>query len=402
MAAPRLTGRTRARNARDAQDLAAGTGREVVHRGRARLGKRTKLLVRRVKPGDIPVIDHEDIDRVAADDLVARGVRCVLNAACSSSGRYPNPGPTILTDAGIHLVDVPDADLFELIEDGDALIVRGGDIYRDGRLVASGEVLDREQAHRAHERARQRIGEALAGFAENTIEHILEERELLAGRIELPDFDTSFRDRPALVVVRGVDHQKDLRILRGYLRDVRPVLVAVDGGADALLDDGFKPHMIVGDMDSASDAALRSGAELVVHAYPDGRAPGRERLDRLGLPYKVVPAPATSEDVAMLIAAEKGAELIVAVGSHFNLVEFLDKARNGMSSTFLTRLRVGEILVDAKGVSRLYRPSAGRGPLIVVTLAALLVLAVVVVTSPTLGQFLDLVWLKLQILLGIK
>ncbi|HYZ29492.1 MAG TPA: putative cytokinetic ring protein SteA [Thermoleophilaceae bacterium] len=402
MAAPRLTGRARARNGRYAQDLRAESAREVVHRGRARLGKRTKLLVRRLKPGDIPVIDHADIDRVAADDLVARGVRCVLNAACSSSGRYPNPGPMILTEAGIHLVDVPQADVFKLIEDGDQLTVRGGEIYRDGKLIATGEVLGREQAHRSLERARQRIGEALAAFAENTIEHIRDERELLAGRIQLPEFKTSFRDKPALVVVRGVDHQKDLRILRPYVRDVRPVLVAVDGGADALIDDGFTPHMIVGDMDSATDAALRSGAELVVHAYPDGRAPGRERLDRLGLAYKVVPAPATSEDVAMLIAAEKGAELIVAVGSHFNLVEFLDKARNGMSSTFLTRLRVGEILVDAKGVSRLYRPSAGRGPLIIVTLAAMLVLAVVIVTSPTLGQFLDLVWLKIQILLGIK
>jgi uncharacterized membrane-anchored protein len=402
MAAPRLTGRARARNGRYAQDLRAESAREVVYRGRARLGKRTKLLVRRLKPGDIPVIDHADIDRVAADDLVARGVRCVLNAACSSSGRYPNPGPMILTEAGIHLVDVPQADVFKLIEDGDQLTVRGGEIYRDGKLIATGEVLGREQAHRSLERARQRIGEALAAFAENTIEHIRDERELLAGRIQLPEFKTSFRDKPALVVVRGVDHQKDLRILRPYVRDVRPVLVAVDGGADALIDDGFTPHMIVGDMDSATDAALRSGAELVVHAYPDGRAPGRERLDRLGLAYKVVPAPATSEDVAMLIAAEKGAELIVAVGSHFNLVEFLDKARNGMSSTFLTRLRVGEILVDAKGVSRLYRPSAGRGPLIIVTLAAMLVLAVVIVTSPTLGQFLDLVWLKIQILLGIK
>ncbi|HEX4732849.1 MAG TPA: putative cytokinetic ring protein SteA [Thermoleophilaceae bacterium] len=402
MAAPRLTGRSRSRNGRRAQDLRAEPAREVVHRGRAKLGKRTKLLVRRLKPGDIAVIDHQDIDRVAADDLVELGVRCVLNAASSSSGRYPNPGPTILTDAGVHLVDVPDAALFELLEDGQHLVVREGEIYRDDELVATGTVVDREEAHRAHERARQRIGEALADFAENTIAHMRDERELLAGSIDLPEFTTAFRDRTVLVVVRGVEHQKDLRILRPYVRDVKPVLVAVDGGADALMSDGFTPHMIVGDMDSASDAALRSGAELVVHAYPDGRAPGRERLDRLGLAYKVVPAPATSEDVAMLIAAEKGAQLIVAVGTHFNLVEFLDKARDGMSSTFLTRLRVGEILVDAKGVSRLYRPSAGRGPLIVVTLAALLVLVVVVVTSPTLGQFLDLVWLRLQILLGLK
>jgi uncharacterized membrane-anchored protein len=402
MAAPRLTGRSRSRNGRRVEEIRAEPARDAVHRGRARLGKRTKLLVRRLKPGDIAVIDHEDIDRVAADDLVARGVRCVLNAACSSSGRYPNPGPMVLTDAGVHLVDVPDGRLFDVLEDGGEVTVLGAEIYRGDELVATGEVLDREAVHRAHEVARQRIGEALAVFAENTLEHMREERELLAGRIDLPEFTTQFRDRTVLVVVRGVDHQKDLRILRPYVRDVRPVLVAVDGGADALMSDGFTPHMIVGDMDSASDAALRSGAELVVHAYPDGRAPGRDRLDRLGLPYKVVPAPATSEDVAMLIAAEKGAELIVAVGTHFNLVEFLDKARAGMSSTFLTRLRVGEILVDAKGVSRLYRPSAGRGPLIIVTLAALLVLVVVVVTSPTLGQFLDLVWLRLQILLGLK
>jgi uncharacterized membrane-anchored protein len=402
MAAPRLTGRSRARTARRAQELRVDTTRDVLHRGRARLGKRTKLLVRRLKPGDIAVIDHEDIDRVAADDLVARGVRCVLNAASSSSGHYPNAGPMILTDAGVHLVDFPDVHLFELLDDGQEIVVNGGDVYRGGELLATGHVLDPEAVHRSNEHARQRIGEALAAFAENTIEHIRDERELLAGRIQLPEFATPFRDRAVLVVVRGVDHQKDLRILRPYVRDVKPALIGVDGGADALLADGFIPHMIVGDMDSASDGALRCGAELVVHAYPDGRAPGRARLDRLGLPYKVVPAPATSEDVAMLIAAEKGAELIVAVGSHFNLVEFLDKARAGMSSTFLTRLRVGEILVDAKGVSRLYRPSAGRGPLVVVTLAALLVLVVVVATSPTLGQFLDLVWLKLQILLGLK
>jgi uncharacterized membrane-anchored protein len=402
MAAPRLTGRGRTRAARRAPEVRAETARSLPHRGRVRLGKRTKLLVKRLQPGDIAVIDHRDIDRVAADEIVAAGVRCVLNAAPSSSGRYPNPGPMVLTDAGVHLVDVTGVDLFEVLQDGQRVVVENGQVFRDGQLVAEGNVLDGEAVHRAYEHARNRIGDALAAFAENTLAHMLDERELLAGRIELPELRTRFRDRPALVVVRGVDHQKDLRILRPYVRDVRPVLVAVDGGADALLAEGFKPHLIVGDMDSASDDALGCGAELVVHAYPDGRAPGRDRLDRLGLAYKVVPAPATSEDVAMLIAAEKGAELIVAVGSHFNLVEFLDKARNGMSSTFLTRLRIGEILVDAKGVSRLYRPSAGRGPLITVTLAAILVLAVVVATSPTVGWFLDLVWLKIQILLGLQ
>jgi uncharacterized membrane-anchored protein len=369
--------------------------------GSARLGKRTKRLVKRLGPEDIAVIDHEDIDRVSGEDLAATGVRCVVNVARSSSGRYPNQGPLILAHAGIHLVDAPGAPLFDALGDGDELVVRGARILRDGELVAEGEAQTVDRIERDQEQARSRIGEALEAFAENTMTHIREERELLAGEIELPDFETDFRDRPVLIVVRGPGHKRDLAILRPYVRDTRPALVAVDGGADAILEEGFKPDMIVGDMDSATDASLKCGAELVVHAYPDGRAPGRERLEKLGLGFKVVPAPATSEDVAMLIAGEKGAELIVMVGSHFNLFEFLDKNRRGMSSTFLTRLRMGEILVDAKGVSRLYQPAAGRGPMLVVAGGALVAFIVAVVTSD-LGQFLDLVWLKLQILVGLE
>ena len=397
MAVSRLTGRSK--RARTREDTAA---REGVFEGPARLGKRTKRLVGGLRPEDIAVIDHEDIDRVSAEDLVTSGVRCVLNAARSSTGRYPNVGPLVLVEGGVHLVDLPGQAVFDVLKDGERIAVRGDTVLRGGEPVLEGEVQELEAVRHAHDRQRLKLGEALEAFAENTMSHIREERELLAGRLPLPDFETSFRDRPCLIVVRGVGHQKDLRILRPYVRDQRPVLLAVDGGADAILEQGLEPDMIVGDMDSASDGALRSGAELVVHAYPDGRAPGRERLDRLGLPYKVVPAPATSEDVAMLVAAEKGAELIVMVGSHFNLMEFLDKNRKGMSSTFLTRLRVGEILVDAKGVSRLYRPSAGGGPIAVVALAAFATFVVIVIASPNLGDFLDLVWLKLQILLGLE
>jgi uncharacterized membrane-anchored protein len=385
---------------RDGDNGAAPAAEEFA--GPVRLGKRTKRLVKRLGAGDIAVIDHDAIDRVSGEDLVVSGVRCVLNVSTSASPRYGNQGPVIMTEAGIHLVDMPGAPLFDVLKDGEHATVRGNQLLRGDELVWEGEVQDREAVTRAYEAGRRGIGEAITAFAENTMTHIREERELVSGNLDLPDFDTTFRDRPALVVVRGVDHKKDLRTLRPYVRDRKPVLIGVDGGADAILDEGFAPDLIVGDMDSATDRVLRSGAELVVHAYPDGRAPGRDRLDEMGLPYRVVPAPATSEDVAMLIAAEKGAELIVTVGSHFNLVEFLDKNREGMSSTFLTRLRIGEILVDAKGVSRLYRPSAGRGPIVIVTLAALVTLVIVVATSPSLGPLLDLVWLKLQILLGLK
>jgi uncharacterized membrane-anchored protein len=379
--------------------------------GSVRPGRKTKLLVKHLVPGDIALVDHLDIDRVSAEELIAAKVAAVINCRPSSSGTYPNLGPQLLVEAGIVLVDLPDDALFDAVSDGDPIVIdmhrddQGRDraeIVRRGELLAAGEVLDLRRVHFETEARRREVGEALERFARNTIDHMREERELLAGRIQLPRFTTDFRDRSTLLVVRGVGHQRDLRALRPFIRDKRPVLVAVDGGADALLESGLKPHMIVGDMDSASESALRCGAELVVHSYPDGRAPGRHRLEELGLPFKLVPAPGTSQDVALLIAAEKGARLIVSVGSQFNLVEFLDRNRKGMSSTFLTRLRVGEILVDAKGVSRLYQPRPGLTPLLLVICAGLIAMAAVIGLTPALRDVVELLWLKLQILFGAR
>ncbi len=382
-----------------ATSTASAPSREVA--GVARLGKRTKHLVKRLRPGDVAIVDHRDLDRVSGEDLVACGVAGVVNCSPSSSGSYPNMGPLLVAQAGIALVDVPGDGLFERLHDGDPIVLRGGEVWCRGERVASGQLLAVERIQADTDQRRAEIGEALEAFAHNTVQYMLEERDLLAGRIELPRFDTDFRDRPALIVVRGVDHKRDIKALRPYIRDVRPVLVGVDGGADALLQEGFKPDMIVGDMDSAAEATLRCGAELVVHAYPDGRAPGRAYLQQLGLDHKTVPAPGTSQDIAMLIAAEKGAELLVSVGSHFNLVEFLDKNRRGMASTFLTRLRVGEILVDAKGVGRLYRPRPGVAPIGLLAVTGLLVLLAVILLTPGLHDVADLLWLKLQVLLGI-
>jgi uncharacterized membrane-anchored protein len=370
--------------------------------GPVRLGKRTKHLVKRLRPGEIAVIDHRDLDRVSGEDLVATGVAAVINCSPSSSGSYPNMGPLLLVQAGIALIDAPGAPLFDKLRDGDGVTLRGGEIWRGRELLATGDLQEPEAVAAATEEHRREIGDALEQFAQNTVEHMVQERELLAGRLELPRFATDFRDRPVVIVVRGVDHKKDLRALRPFIRDVRPALVGVDGGADAIIEEGFKPDMIVGDMDSATEPTLRSGAELVVHAYPDGRAPGRDHLEKLGLRYKLVPAPGTSQDIAMLIAAEKGAQLLVSVGSHFNLVEFLDKNRRGMSSTFLTRLRIGEILVDAKGVSRLYRPAPSKTLLMLLLVTGFVVLAAIVWKTPGLHDVADLLWLKLQVLLGIE
>jgi uncharacterized membrane-anchored protein len=376
-----------------------------------RPGRKTKLLVKHLVPGDIALVDHLDIDRVSAEELIAAGASAVLNCSPSSSGTYPNLGPQLLVEAGILLLDLPDDSLFGKLSDGEPITVRTGatageavtgEVLRRGESLARGDVLDLGRISRETELRRSEIGEALERFANNTIAHMREERELLSGRIQLPRFATDFRDRSTLVVVRGVGHQRDLRALRPFIRDMRPLLIAVDGGAEALLEAGMTPDMIVGDMDSAGEAALRCGAELVVHSYPDGRAPGRHRLEELGLAFKLVPAPGTSQDVAMLIAAEKGARLIVSVGSQFNLVEFLDRNRKGMSSTFLTRLRIGEILVDAKGVSRLYRPRPGLTPLLVVIGAGVIAMVAVVAMTPALRDVAELLWLKIQLLAEVR
>jgi uncharacterized membrane-anchored protein len=369
--------------------------------GTARLGRRTKDLVKRLDASDVAVIDHRNLDRIAAEELVACGVRAVINVSPSSDGSYPNVGPLTLVRAGVPLVDVQGPELFERLKDGDSVALEGGRIRVGDEVVAEGRLLEADELSKQLDEQRRRIDRALHDFTENTMAHIREEGALLSGTIDFPETRTSFRDRHALIVVRGTDHLKDLRALRAYIRDVRPVLVGVDGGGDAIVKEGMKPDVVLGDMDSAREQTLRSGAELIVHAYPDGTAPGADRLRELGLDYTVVPAAGTSQDVAMLLASEKGASLIVSVGAHFNLVEFLDKQRSGMSSTFLTRLRIGETLVDAKGVSRLYNPGLGLAQMALFFGVAALLLVVVVLTTPALQDLFDLLWLKIKVVLGL-
>ncbi len=355
---------------------------EVV--GTAKLGRRTKDLVKRLRPGDLAIIDHVDLDRVSAEELADSGVRAVVNVSPSSSGRFPNPGPLELVRAGVCLVDTPGADLFEQVSEGETLTVRSGSLWRNGTRLAEGVELTEAKLAVALTDQRSRVTEALEAFADNTLRHLRDEGKLLADGIDFPQLQTRFRDRHAVVVARGPGYKRDLRIVRPYIRNFKPVLLAVDGGADALLEMGLKPHVIVGDFDSVSDAALQCGAELLVHAYADGRAPGADRLTELGLPFATVSAPGISEDIALLLAHDRGAELIVAVGTHFNLVEFMERNRDGMASTFVTRLKVGEALVDAKGVSRLAPGRIGIWPLVVVAVTGITVAVVAILVSPAL------------------
>jgi uncharacterized membrane-anchored protein len=354
--------------------------------GPARVDPRTKALTKRLRPGDIAVIDHLDIDRVSAEALVACQPAAVLNAARSTSGRYPNLGPEIIVGAGIPLVDDLGPDVMSITE-GHTLRLEDGHVYDGERLVAEGVEQTPATIERNLEEARAGLSVQLEAFAANTMDYLRRERDLLLDGVGVPDISTRIDGRQVLIVVRGYHYKEDLATLRPYITEYRPVLIGVDGGADAILEAGYRPDLIVGDMDSVSDRALGCGAEIVVHAYRDGRAPGVDRIVELGVPHVVFPATGTSEDVAMLLADDKGAELIVAVGTHATLVEFLDKGRSGMASTFLTRLRVGSKLVDAKGVSRLYRHRISNAQLVLLVLAGLLALGVALAATEA-GQTL--------------
>jgi len=358
--------------------------------GVARLDRRTKDLTKRLNQGEIAVIDHTDIDRVAADALVARGVSAVVNAALSISGRYPNLGPDILARNNIPILDNVGADIFSKVKEGTRVRVDGECLYVGDRMVAEGRHLDEAAIAVAMEEAKAGLSTQLEAFAANTMEYMKRERALLLDGVGVPDIKTDMDGHHVLIVVRGYDYKEDLAHLRSYIRDYRPVLIGVDGGADALREAGYKPAIIVGDMDSVADETLRCGAEVIVHAYADGRAPGLPRVQDLGVQAITFPATGTSEDIAMLLADAKGATLLVAVGTHATLVEFLDKGRGGMASTFLTRLRVGAKLVDAKGVSRLYKSRISSSALVFLVLAAFVAIGAVLAVSTAGRTYLDL------------
>jgi uncharacterized membrane-anchored protein len=353
--------------------------------GVARVDRSTKRLVKRLRPGDVAVINHEDLDRVAAETLVDAGPVAVVNAAPSITGRYPNLGPRLLCQAGIPLVD------------GVRVTVDGARVMVGEAVVATGVRQTESSVDAALDGARANMGVALERFVANTVEYVHQEIELLTGDLDLPEVRPEIAGHHVLIVVRGIDYREDLSLLQqsGYLRGERPVLIGVDGGADALLEVGAVPDVIIGDFDSVSERALRCGAQLIVHGYTDGRAPGAKRLDDLGLPYTVFSAPGTSEDIAMLLAHEQGAELMVAVGTHNSMVEFLDKGRAGMASTFLVRMKVGDSLVDAKGVSRLYGSSVRTRDLAWMILAAVFTLAVALMLSEPVRLVLRAFWRSL-------
>ena len=362
----------------------------------ARLDRRTKNLTRRLQPGDIAVIDHADLDRVSAESLLRCNVAAVVNVAPSITGRYPNLGPQLLVEAGVPLIDDVGPDVFDKITEGREVRLDGDTLYSGETIIAKGTVQTVASVVAAMVKAKAGLADQIRAFMANTVEYIGRDFEELIDGIPIPDLRTKLEGKHALVVARGYRHREDLQALRAYIREFKPVMVAVDGGADALLDAGYRPDLIVGDMDSISDRALTCGAEIVVHAYPDGRAPGRSRVEALGLESVLCPATGTSEDVALLLSDEAGARLIVAVGMRFTLVEFLDKGRPGMASAILTRMRVGDKIVEPKGVSRLYQSRVSTSWLVVLVLAALATIVVSLWFLPVGHDLITLIGLRLS------
>jgi uncharacterized membrane-anchored protein len=363
--------------------------------GTVRLDRRTPSLLRRLRPGDIAVVDHLDLDRANAEALVDCGVVAVVNASPFISGRYPNLGPELLARSGVVMVDDVGADVFTNLRDGSTVRVLDGDVLVGENVVVSGHELGGEEIGTLMEDARSGLSTQLQSFTHNTTEFLRREQELLLHGQGVPETRTVIAGRPVVVVVRGYDYREDLRGLRRFIREQRPVLVGVDAGADALLAAGHRPDIVVigedglahgstaGDRGSTvSDKALRASREVVLHADRVGRALGGDRLERLGVRHQTLSASGTSEDVALLLADVRGASLIIAVGSHATLDEFLDRQRAGLASTFLTRLRVGPKLVDAKGVPQLYAGRVRLWHLALVLLAGLLALGVAIAATP--------------------
>ncbi|QGT98977.1 Hypothetical protein SYNTR_0384 [Candidatus Syntrophocurvum alkaliphilum] len=370
-------------------------------KGKARLDKRTKNIVTRLRKNEIAIISHDDIDEVAANSLIDIRPSAIVNTEPSITGRYPAKGVYKILKAGIPVLDEVGEEIFENVKEGNHIEIRMDKVFLGSNCIAKGQELILDDVEKKLKIASENIKEELDNFVDNTLEYAKKEKEILLGNINVPYLETNMLNRHVLVIVRGSSYKEDLKAINSYIKEEDPAIIAVDGGADAALEFGIKPDVIVGDMDSVSDEALKSGAELIVHAYSDGNAPGLERLQELGVDSKVFSMPGTSEDMAMILAWEHGASLIVAVGTHSNMIDFLEKGRKGMASTFLVRLKVGSILVDARGVSQLYKQSLHTKYLIQLLVAALIPIAIILWISPSTQPFFRLIALQIKLLFNI-
>lgn len=370
-------------------------------KGRVKKDKKTKNLTKRLKSGDIALICHKDLDEIGASSLVEKKVKCVINTDKTISGRYPNQGPSILLKANIPLFEVYDDSLFELIKDGETIEIVDNQIVQKGKHIGEVELLNEEKIKEQLGIGYDNLERELDRFIENTLDYAKKEKGLVTGKVIIPVIKTKLNNRHALIVVRGKDYKRDLAAIQAYIHEMNPILIGVDGGGDALIEFGYVPDIVIGDMDSISDKCLRLSKEIIVHAYPNGEAPGLDRVNKLGLEAVIFPSPGTSEDIALLLAYDNDVDLIVAVGTHNNMIDFLEKGRSGMASTFLVRLKVGSKLVDAKGVNKLYRSHLKLKHVVGIGIAALIPIIVITMMFPPMKELLQLIRIRLKIMFGL-
>lgn len=350
--------------------------------GIARIERRPDDVLRRVRTGDIAVIDHADLDRRTAEALVSAGVIGVVNAAPSISGRFPNLGPDVLLSAGIVLVDSVGAEFARQIKDGTRIRLHEGGVFVGEREVGRGTAQDADSVADLLIEAKAGMSAQLEAFSANTIEFLRRERTLILDGIGVPELSASLEGRQVLVLAPGYGHIDDLKRLRKYIREYRPVLIGVESGADVLREAGHKPDIIVGDPDIISTETLKCGAELVIPAHLDGHAPGLERIQDLGIGAVTFPASGNPEDLALLLADAHKASLVVTVGFHATLGEFLDSGRSGSNpSTFLTRLRMGSKIIDGRAVATLQRSRTPTSAVALLIVSVLLVAVVALLVS---------------------
>jgi uncharacterized membrane-anchored protein len=369
-------------------------------KGIIKKGKRTKELVKTLSQGDIALIKHKDIDEVAAESLSDSKIKAVINIEEYISGKYPNKGPALLLEKGIPLFQM-NPRFFEIINNGEKVYIKDDYLYNKNGYLTALKRLSKTDIDRKINIASNNFQNQLSIFIDNTLSHAMDEKSIIVTDLNLPSIDTNIKNKHVLVVSRGHNYKQDLLAIENYIREIKPIIVGVDGGADILIDYGLKPDVIVGDMDSISDRALLTPCEIIVHAYSDGKAPGLKRVKDLGLSAKVIPATGTSEDLALLMAYQLGAKLIVAVGSHSNMIDFLEKGRNGMASTLLVRMKIGSILVDAKGVSLLYKRDSVSLYVSAIIASSLIPLAIVLLRFPPLYGLVKLLVLKFRLMTGL-
>lgn len=356
--------------------------------GPARVDRNTRRLLQRVGPGDVVVLDEMDLDRLTADRLVQAGVAAVVNASPSISGRYPNLGPEVLVANGILLLDAVSSDVFTKIKDGAKVRIDGTVVYADKlakkepeALVEGIELTELSIAERMIE-ARNGLADHLEAFSGNTIEFIRTESSLLIDGIGVPDVVVDMGKRSVVVVGDGPDHVEDLKRIKPFIKEYAPILIGVGRGADTLTRNGYRPDLIVGDPEEITATTLKCGAEVILPADTDGHAKGLERIQDLGIGATTFPSSGAPADLALLLADHHGASLIVTVGAAVSLDDFFDRGRRDSNpATFLTRLKIGTKLMDAKAVASLYRHRGSGWAVALVVLAALVALIVAMLAT---------------------